>query len=65
MAGEQEDESSFSGPRFRPPVYRQRYSAALEVATRFNAKHVRNYPRPEARLLRSRHSFLESDLTTG
>ena len=40
MAGKQEDESSF-GPKFVPPVYSQRYSVALDTASKVNARTVR------------------------
>ena len=42
MAGAsvQEDESTFTGPTFSPPVYSQRYRFALDTAARINARKV-------------------------
>ena len=36
----QEDECKFGGPKFDPPVYKQRYSAVVELAKELQAKKV-------------------------
>lgn len=41
-ASMQEDESSFTGPKFVPPVYSQRYGVALDMAAKIQAKKVKN-----------------------
>lgn len=35
-----EDEAALGGPKFHPPLYKQRYNAVLEVARRLQAKRV-------------------------
>ena len=36
-----EDERQFKGPKFDPPVYRQRYGVVEEMVNKYKAKKVR------------------------
>lgn len=48
-----ENEGSFKGPKFDPPVYRQRYAAVCELVKERQAKKVLDFGCAEAKLVKT------------
>lgn len=47
-----EDEGTFKGPTFYPPVYRRRYAAVFELAKKHQAKKILDFGCAEAKLVK-------------